>query len=179
MTNFNYLWQMVATVTMNSSMILALILFATLVTGNGNIGGNTDVLPKATRDINSFPACITDSDCTDVAGLGGEVADFKCFQSMCFPWANKDLQGGQVEHNSPLLLSIHKNKHLLNAKAISVKMIYKITQATCTKSSQCDSGQCFRYFTFYLFVCLFASLRQQDPTNYKDTKADQLINGKC
>ena len=89
MTNFNYLWQMVATVTMNSSMILALILFATLVTGNGN----TDVLPKATRDINSFPACITDSDCT---GLGGEVADFKCFQSMCFPWANKDLQGGQV-----------------------------------------------------------------------------------
>ena len=172
MTNFNYLWQMVATVTMNSSMILALILFATLVTGNGN----TDVLPKATRDINSFPACITDSDCT---GLGGEVADFKCFQSMCFPWANKDLQGGQVEHNSPLLLSIHKNKHLLNAKAISVKMIYKITQATCTKSSQCDSGQCFRYFTFYLFVCLFASLRQQDPTNYKDTKADQLVNGKC
>ena len=122
MTNFNYLWQMVATVTMNSSMILALILFATLVTGNGNIGGNTDVLPKATRDINSFPACITDSDCT---GLGGEVADFKCFQSMCFPWANKDLQGGQVEHNSPLLLSIHKNKHLLNSKAISVKMIYK------------------------------------------------------
>ena len=84
-----------------------------------------------------------------------------------------------VEHNSPLLLSIHKNRHLLNAKAISVKMIYKITQATCTKSSQCDSGQCFRYFTFYLFVCLFASLRQQDPTNYKDTKADQLVNGKC
>ena len=86
---------------MNSSIFLALVLFATLVSGNGNLQdiGN-GLLPKATRDIKSFPACITDSDCAGVTGLGGEVADFKCFQSMCFPWANKELQAGQVEEIS-------------------------------------------------------------------------------
>ena len=80
---------------MNSSMLLALTLFATLVTGNA--GNNKEVLPTATRDIKAFPACVTDSDCAGVTGLGGgEAADFKCFQSMCFPWANRELQGGQV-----------------------------------------------------------------------------------
>ena len=85
---------------MDSSVLLALVLFATLVTGNGNLQDNKkDVsLPTmATRDIKAFPACITDSDCAGVTGLGGELADFKCFQSMCFPWATKELQGGQVE----------------------------------------------------------------------------------
>ena len=98
--------QSVATVTMmDSSILLALTLFATLVTGNVNLQDN-DGLPTATRDIKAFPACITDSDCARVTGLGGEVADFKCFQSMCFPWANKELQAGQVEHISCVIFMI-------------------------------------------------------------------------
>ena len=51
---------------------------------------------SCTRDIKAFPACIEDSDCARVTGSEGEVADFKCFQSMCFPWADKRLQRGQV-----------------------------------------------------------------------------------
>ena len=75
-------------------MLHALTLLATLVTGND--GNLQDTNKEATRDIKAFPACVTDSDCAGVTGLGGEVADFKCFQSMCFPWANRELQGGQV-----------------------------------------------------------------------------------
>ena len=98
--------QSVATVTMmDSSILLALVLFATLVTGNGNLQ-DMDGLPTATRDIKAFPACITDSDCARVTGLGGEVADFKCFQSMCFPWANKELQAGQVEDISCIIFML-------------------------------------------------------------------------
>ena len=87
---------MVKKVTMEGSLLFVLSLFASLVAGQGNMGtSKTDfTLPK--RDIKAFPACITDSDCASVTGSEGEVADFKCFQSMCFPWADKRLQGGQV-----------------------------------------------------------------------------------
>ena len=87
---------MVKKVTMEGSLLFVLSLFASLVAGQGNMGtSKTDfILPK--RDIKAFPACITDSDCASVTGPEGEVADFKCFQSMCFPWADKRLQGGQV-----------------------------------------------------------------------------------
>ena len=88
--------QMVKKVTMEGSLLFVLSLFANLVAGQGNMGTfKADfTLPK--RDIKSFPACITDSDCASVTGSEGEVADFKCFQSMCFPWADKRLQRGQV-----------------------------------------------------------------------------------
>ena len=142
--------QSVATVTMmDSSILLALTLFATLVTGNGNLE-DKDGLPTATRDIKAFPACITDSDCARVTGLGGEVADFKCFQSMCFPWANKELQAGQVEHTSCVIFML-----VITATAIAIvnqEDHQFITQATCTKSSQCDSGHCFRYFTLLVWA---------------------------
>ena len=93
---------------MESSILLAIILFATLVTGNGNLqdNGNKGGLLVSTRDIKAFPACITDSDCARVTGLGGELANFKCFQSMCFPWANKELQAGQVEDISCIIFML-------------------------------------------------------------------------
>ena len=99
--------QLVATVIMmNSSMLLALTLFATLVTGNDGNLQDSKHWNNQTRDIKAFPACVTDSDCAAVTGLGGEVADFKCFQSMCFPWANRELQGEQVETISLIIFML-------------------------------------------------------------------------
>ena len=40
-------------------------------------GGNATA--GVTRDMDNFPACITDSDCKEEDG-------YKCFQYMCFPW---------------------------------------------------------------------------------------------
>ena len=145
---------------MNSSMLLALTLFATLVTGNDGNLQDSKHWNNQTRDIKAFPACVTDSDCAAVTGLGGEVADFKCFQSMCFPWANKELQGEQVENISFIVFMLIITTVIvrgagggdilhLHVSDISMKshLSIVITQATCTKSSQCDSGHCFRYFT--------------------------------
>jgi hypothetical protein len=44
------------------------------------------------RHLAAFPACLTDSDCGAVSRTKG--ADYKCFQSMCFPWDRTDLTDG-------------------------------------------------------------------------------------
>jgi len=46
------------------------------------VGGNATA--GVTRDMDSFPACITDSDCKEEDG-------YKCFQYMCFPWESAEL----------------------------------------------------------------------------------------
>ena len=40
-------------------------------------------------DLARFPACVTDPDCAAVSGR--QAADYKCFQYMCFPWADQSL----------------------------------------------------------------------------------------
>ena len=40
---------------------------------------------KGFRNITSFPACISDSDCID--------SESKCFQYMCYPWSQKEKKG--------------------------------------------------------------------------------------
>ena len=57
-------------------------------------------------------------------------------------------------NNSPLLLSIHKNKHLLNAKAISVKMIYKNHPGDLYQELPVWFWAMLQVF-YFLFVCLF------------------------
>ena len=42
------------------------------------------------RNLTNFPACVTDIDCESVSIE--RSADFKCFQFMCFPWNQPDLQ---------------------------------------------------------------------------------------
>ena len=114
---------------MNSSMLLALTLFATLVTGNDGNLQDSKHWNNQTRDIKAFPACVTDSDCAAVTGLGGEVADFKCFQSMCFPWANKELQAGQVGDISCIIF-----KSIITATAIVIITVIVIVIVNVTMS---------------------------------------------
>ena len=64
------------TTSMSWSLVTAVSLTATAVLGHQ-------------RDIAAFPACLTDSDCDTVSKEKG--ADYKCFQSMCYPWDRPDL----------------------------------------------------------------------------------------
>jgi len=69
--------------------ILSLSLLPLLVKGEGPPASNA---PKAkstplapSRDLERFPACVTDMDCKAEEG-------YKCFQYMCFPWNSPDLR---------------------------------------------------------------------------------------
>ena len=56
-------------------------------------------LVLAQRDLTTFPACMTDSDCLAVSEE--TAADYKCFQYMCFPWNSTELQGSLTPCTKP------------------------------------------------------------------------------
>jgi len=72
-----------------SSATLSLILW--LSAANSITTATTSATTtSATRNLTTFPACVTDIDCESVSV--DRSADFKCFQFMCFPWNSPDLQ---------------------------------------------------------------------------------------
>jgi len=64
-------------------LFLSLSLLPLLV--QGNVPTTKTVSPPQSRDLERFPACVTDSDCKAEEG-------YKCFQYMCFPWNSPDLR---------------------------------------------------------------------------------------
>ena len=66
------------------------LLAATSITTSATSITSATAATIATRNLTTFPACVTDIDCESVSLELS--ADFKCFQFMCFPWNNPDLQ---------------------------------------------------------------------------------------
>merc|ERR1719430_2368475 len=64
-------------------LFLSLSLLPLLV--QGNVPTAKTASPPQSRDLERFPACVTDSDCKAEEG-------YKCFQYMCFPWNSPDLR---------------------------------------------------------------------------------------
>ena len=57
-------------------------------TFGGKISGNAEIL----RDLNKYPVCIVDKDCSEISKQNGK--DYRCFQYMCFPWQDIEEEDG-------------------------------------------------------------------------------------
>lgn len=93
------------------------------------------------RDLETFPVCLTDSDCSDISSRESE--DFRCFQYMCFPWKSKafDLPFNRCQRRSECLETEDCYRHQDRRKVFSGICLSKEEMTACFDHSECQSEQ--------------------------------------
>eukprot|EP00092_Neocalanus_flemingeri_P087090 GFUD01109835.1.p1 GENE.GFUD01109835.1~~GFUD01109835.1.p1 ORF type:complete len:241 (-),score=46.06 GFUD01109835.1:248-970(-) len=81
------------------SRYFVLLLCYTIIIDSGKCVNDTEdvfedennTISTSIRDLEDYPACVIDEDCLDISDEMGK--DYKCFQYMCYPWNDSELEG--------------------------------------------------------------------------------------
>ena len=100
------------------------------------------------RNLTNFPACVTDIDCESVSV--DRSADFKCFQFMCFPWNDPDLQSPYMScqkksdcNRETECLRHQDRRNVLRGICLEKSDLLKCFSHTdCPDDEQCAVGWC-------------------------------------
>jgi len=98
------------------------------------------------RDLNKFPACVTDEDCELIED--NENSEYRCFQYMCYPWAKKGpFRSCQRKHDCKDLTPeegangerVDCFRHLDRRRVLRGICLVKSKTKRCSEHSECST----------------------------------------